>query len=290
MRIDCPRVAVAGDDEDVVGRPASQSTAAAASGWRRSRGCRSSRRSTAARRGVIRRGSSPLVLTDEGQAWRAFARFPNRASRTSTSSAATAAKRRHGDIGRTRCRCRQTARARPGAVCRRCDRRIVDDRRPVDFCEIGVDRVHALGARADKRERFESAVRNQPIHQHRRRERVQLSRLVVELHLPEKLQLALLHGVFRQPRIGSHPRRTLRVALARGPLAAAASLRVHQCGTASGCDHDGAHQSRCCWLHAISLRAASGRWSTSTRRRRQSNRACRRRCRYRHGRWPPTAR
>ena len=55
-------------------------------------------------------------------------------------------------------------------------------------------------------------------------QRVQLPRLVVERRLPEELELALLHGLLRQPRIGPHPAGALRVAGRSSSTRAAAAL------------------------------------------------------------------
>src|SRR5262249_62344069 len=80
----------------------------------------------------------------------------------------------------------------------------------------------------------ESPVTDPTFERRRGRERVQLSRLVVELELPQKLEarlpLQVLHRLLRNLRVPPDPGRTLRVSIARHPVHAALGFRLARPG------------------------------------------------------------
>src|SRR5438876_1233679 len=91
---------------------------------------------------------------------------------------------------------------------------------PLNPAEVRVDREDVVRTAAHERQRPESAVSDVEIEQDRRRQRVQLFWVVVELQLPQELKAGLLHALFRNLPIGPDPRRALCIVTARRPIPA----------------------------------------------------------------------
>src|SRR5438552_731072 len=92
---------------------------------------------------------------------------------------------------------------------------------PVDPRQIAVNTKGSVTAATYERERTKAPVPYVTIHEHRRRQRVQLHRLIVQLYLPKELKAGLPHPVRRDLRVRGYGKRTLRVAAIRHPLRAA---------------------------------------------------------------------
>src|SRR5689334_12379873 len=89
---------------------------------------------------------------------------------------------------------------------------------PFDPRQIGIDAIGVIRTAAEKTQGAEAAIADVAGKDRYRCQRVQLSRLIVELHLPEKLELALLHAVLGDLGIRAHPGRAMRVAAGGRPV------------------------------------------------------------------------
>ena len=199
----------------------------AAEGNRRCGGVSSTGLRLLRRRGS--RAAAPLCrrhLSEHGRPAPRLADGAAAASAASTAASARECRRRQHRAPRW-CR-NKPAGTGPGARGRSTGRRrVVQMRGPVRPREIRVDREDPIGAPSDESKCFEPAEADQPVEQDRLSERVELSGLVVEAVLPEKLKFALRDRVFRQASVGPDPCRPLCVGTDSRPLAAATPLGLH---------------------------------------------------------------
>ena len=115
-------------------------------------------------------------------------------------------------------------------------RRVVEDRRPATGARDRCRRANTRSSLPPKNARLLKP--RYPIRrsrQHRRRQRVQLTAGILEIFIFQRnAELALLHGVLREPRVGAQPAAALRIearsSSTRRRLVPAHALRHHAQG------------------------------------------------------------